>query len=297
LLPADHRPTLRLPFGAPSCCPDRLTPISSRGVGPVARVSPDAWPSRPSVSFAPSCEGPMRVHSRPRTEARHLRLSDANPKVMFRPRGFSPPRRVSPRKGSQACCILQPTLGFATFHTDQPKPAAIPATRPPLEGCSQPPVVLRSPGALAPLAFALADSEPKASLLTRSERLVARSAPTRRYPCGWSVTSAFVSKSRRPILPGLLSPLRGHAVTVADRPPPSPGKSCRHAHRRCPGRTRGRLARCRCRRSRAVNRPATSVRFWTSKNAPRSIPLGRARSPNSVRPFGLPQLDGSYPDP
>jgi hypothetical protein len=116
LLPADRRPTLRLPFGAPSRCPDRLTPASSPGVGPVARVSPDAWPSRPSVSFAPSCEGPMRVHSRLWAEAHDLRLSDANPKVLFRPRGFSPPRRFSPRYGAQACCILLPTLGFVPFH-------------------------------------------------------------------------------------------------------------------------------------------------------------------------------------
>jgi len=100
-----------------------------------------------------------RVHSRQRTEARHLRPPDANPEVLFRPRGFSPPRRVSPRSGAQACCILPPTMGFATFHADQPKPAAIPATRPPLEGLSHPPVVLRSPGALAPVAFDLAESD------------------------------------------------------------------------------------------------------------------------------------------
>jgi hypothetical protein len=49
-------------------------------------------------------------------QAHHLRPRDANPEVPFRPRGFSPPRRVSPRKGWQACCILQPTLGFVPFH-------------------------------------------------------------------------------------------------------------------------------------------------------------------------------------
>jgi len=159
LLTANHGPTLRLLCGAPSCCPDRLTPASSPGVGPVARVAPNAWPHRPSVSFAPSCEGPSRVNSQ-RNRSNRFRPPDANPEVPFRPRGISPPRRLSPRNDSQACCILQPTLGFASFHTDQPKPAAIPATRPPLEGISHLPVVLRSPGALAPLAFALADSEP-----------------------------------------------------------------------------------------------------------------------------------------
>lgn len=46
------------------------------------------------------------------------RLPDANLEVSFRPRGFSPPRRFSPRCGSQACCILLPIVGFASFHTD-----------------------------------------------------------------------------------------------------------------------------------------------------------------------------------
>jgi len=46
-----------------------------------------------------------------------LSASGCHPEVLFRPRGISPPRRLSPRNDSQACCILQPTLGFATFHT------------------------------------------------------------------------------------------------------------------------------------------------------------------------------------
>jgi hypothetical protein len=45
---------------------------------------------------------------------------------------------------------------FTRTSRSQPK---IPATRPPLEGLSQPLVVLRSPGALAPLAFDLADAD------------------------------------------------------------------------------------------------------------------------------------------
>ena len=150
----------------------------------------------------------MRVHSRPWTKVHHLRPRDANPEVPFRPRGFSPPRRVSPRKGSQACCILQPTLGFATFHTDQPKPAAIPATRPPLEGFSHPLVALRSPGALAPLAFALADPY-RPAIAGETARLVTRPAPSRHCPRGWSVTFGLLAERERPVLPGLLSPLRG----------------------------------------------------------------------------------------
>lgn len=51
-------PLFGSPTEPPSCCPDRLTPASSPGVGPVVRVAPNAWPHRPSVGFAPSCEGP-----------------------------------------------------------------------------------------------------------------------------------------------------------------------------------------------------------------------------------------------
>jgi len=45
-----------------------------------------------------------------------LSASGCHPEVSFRPRGFSPPRRFSPRYGAQACCILLPTLGFVPFH-------------------------------------------------------------------------------------------------------------------------------------------------------------------------------------
>jgi hypothetical protein len=46
---AGRRPSLRLHFGAPVCCPDRLTPISSPGVGRGRRVTPAASARRPSV--------------------------------------------------------------------------------------------------------------------------------------------------------------------------------------------------------------------------------------------------------
>jgi len=63
--------------------------------------------------------------------------------------------------------LLHPAAdpGVRLVSHDQPKPTAIPATRPPLEGSSHPLVALRSPGALAPLAFTLADSVPSTPLL------------------------------------------------------------------------------------------------------------------------------------
>jgi hypothetical protein len=118
------------------------------------RLTPGIWPLAPPSALHLLAKDRPRVHSRPWASPSPS-ASGNHPEVLFRPRGFSPPRRVSPRSGSQACCILQPTLGFAAFHAHQPKLATILATRPPLEGCSHPLVVLRSPGALAPVAFAL----------------------------------------------------------------------------------------------------------------------------------------------
>jgi hypothetical protein len=34
----------------------------------------------------------------------------------FRPRGFAPPRRFSPRQGSRVCCAPLPVMRFAAFH-------------------------------------------------------------------------------------------------------------------------------------------------------------------------------------
>lgn len=134
------------------------------------RFAPDTWPLAPPSALhllaKDRCASTPGHGTSPSPSA-----SGCHPEVPFRPRGFSPPRRVSPRKGSQACCILQPTLGFAAFHADQPKPATIPATRPPLEGCSPPLVALRSPGALAPLAFDLAEIRTGSPLLVRPARL------------------------------------------------------------------------------------------------------------------------------
>jgi hypothetical protein len=57
-----------------------------------------ARPLRP-----PTLAGPW-----PRFEATSL-------EILFRPRGFAPPRRVPPRAELRACCIPLPILGFAAF--------------------------------------------------------------------------------------------------------------------------------------------------------------------------------------
>jgi hypothetical protein len=252
LLLADHRPTLRLPSGAPACCPDRLTPASSPGVGPTPGLhrAPGPSPLRRLCTFF---RRTVRASTPGHGTSPSPSASGCHPEVPFRPRGFSPPRRVSPRSGSQACCILQPTLGFAAFHTDRPKPAAILATRPPLEGCSHPLVALRSPGALAPLAFALERNALGTSLLTRPERPETRPAPSRHCPRGWSVTFALLAERRTPC-PSWASVSssrsrrprgRAHRPVTGERSATRPPSLLRGTEE-----PRNRLARCRRRRSR-----------------------------------------------
>jgi hypothetical protein len=75
----------------------------------------------PSSSSRLLLEVPLRrfsvrsVHSQPRIETRDLRLPRATERVSFRPRGFSPPRRLSPDRRRERYCSSQPTMGFTVF--------------------------------------------------------------------------------------------------------------------------------------------------------------------------------------
>jgi len=86
--------------------------------------------------------------------AAFLRPDGAIRQVMFRPRGFSPPRRLAPLVGTRACCIPMPAMGSAAFpapatllphagrgqcEVDWGDPGVIPATRfVPFEGFPSP---------------------------------------------------------------------------------------------------------------------------------------------------------------
>lgn len=76
-------------------------------------------PLRRARPRSPLPDAPLRVHPSGR------RLPTP---TMFRPRGFSPPRRFSPRAGLRACCIPLPVLGFAAFRKTRHQR---PATEPP----------------------------------------------------------------------------------------------------------------------------------------------------------------------
>jgi len=116
-----------------------------------------AWiPSSPGVRrFCPFVDVPA---VRPLPGIRRSRSVPTEPSVdiPFRPRGFAPPRRFSPRDGSRACCIPLPTMGFVPFPALQSED--LPVSRNvyhPSKNSPDPPWAPRSPGALAPLMFLL----------------------------------------------------------------------------------------------------------------------------------------------
>jgi hypothetical protein len=87
---------------------------SSRPSSRTHLVSPgrDRTPTLGFSKFAPpSCSFPEGVSRGPASAS--ARCCQAP--CVFRPRGFSPPRRLPPPGRSQACCILLPTMGFIGF--------------------------------------------------------------------------------------------------------------------------------------------------------------------------------------
>lgn len=175
------------------------------------------------------------------TPGRSLRrLSDHRPirateSVSFRPRGFSPPRRLSPTLRRRRCCSLLPILGFAAFRRRARRlPAArrrwlepdavLPATLSPLEGS---PRQLRLPRSPPPprraTAFTLGLALPTGLLLTLCRcRLQACSVlPWASVPPSVPGTQRSVGNPLlAPDCPGASAFLVGRAARMA-RPGPS----------------------------------------------------------------------------
>jgi hypothetical protein len=107
---------LRFVFRALATSPEPTLPIPVREWS--AETSLDLVP--PLLAL-PACS-PLRrvtlVRPLPDTAAssRAFRARGSTPRLMFRPRGLSPPRRLSPHQGLRVCCAPLPTLGFAAFH-------------------------------------------------------------------------------------------------------------------------------------------------------------------------------------
>jgi len=255
LLRADHRPSLWLHFGAPVYRPARLTPSASHGVGRRKPARTGTSAPRPSIDHPlrdASREVTVRVNSRMGSKLLILRLRDANPEVMFRPRGFAPPRRLAPRDGSRACCIPLPTMGFVSFPARQPEDLRISRDAyHPSKNSPDPPWALRSPGALAPLMFLLVPpvSSPRYRFRHRGSGGIVEAATFEAF----SVESVrnVVARFRAPApCPSWASDSSSRSPrTVACRATPSPGLDFRRAHRpRYRSKLRKhRLARCQLR--------------------------------------------------
>jgi hypothetical protein len=94
---------LWFPSRAPLSCGPALT-------GLLSWDSSGRTLTRSSPCTAPSSTWPRRVHSHPMSPS-----GFGSELFLFRPRGFSPPRRFPPRRNVRACCIPLPILEFTAF--------------------------------------------------------------------------------------------------------------------------------------------------------------------------------------
>jgi hypothetical protein len=129
---------------------DAYSAFGDASRGTRSSVELDASP-RVLLGVASPSTSPSGVHSRaPKCPS----AGRSHPSCSFRPRGFSPPRRLPPPDGSQACCIPQPTMRFVAF--SRPGTACPPclrrvfATHSPPERFPAPTAVRTSPCADAP---------------------------------------------------------------------------------------------------------------------------------------------------
>jgi hypothetical protein len=89
------------------------------GLSRARRLSarPETLPLLGFVTNRPSTDVTSCVRSGGGPEGPATGLSCGYPPPdALRPRGFAPPRRLHPQKGSRACCIPLPVVGFAAFH-------------------------------------------------------------------------------------------------------------------------------------------------------------------------------------
>ena len=263
------KPTVDPPFGSTSELPSAARTGSRRspllGLDEAGRVAPSASARRPSVDrpfgrlFRGHRARPLPEQDfRPVPSASGCHSRSPVPSSWFRTTStaFSARRLAG---------LLHPAADPGVRLVSCPAETAhSPRRYLPSKNVTHPPSALRSPGALAPLMFPL----------LRGCHL---RGCFRRISLG----------QRRPlldadalVLPGLLFPLRGSREIVFPLVPSLP-RAGRGDEPTVVGREASfltRLARYPNPRCKSVNRPATSMRFWTSKNVPKSILFGRARS-------------------
>jgi len=199
-------------------------PAASRGVGvchTVTRLAPALRPSADTPAARPL----------PVTGAT-FGLEATSLEVPFRPRGFSPPRRFSPRDGSQVCCTLQPALGFATFRIvksvsqfrERSRSATTPRRTPPPQSRDAVTRARCLPDVLPPSSTerTLAGTTGRKLEAVAFEALICEVVLDRAACCHSAPSCSFLG----------FSPLRGFDAAVSRPPALSPGRETRNARRR-----------------------------------------------------------------
>jgi hypothetical protein len=125
--PSQHPPPrLHLAFGAPDVERNHPQPVIRANADQRTSHGPVSLGLDPSKSPPPAC--PRRFTPGTLPDATKRVRDDGqrafgpwlpSHSVLFRPRGFSPPRRFSPHRGARACCVPVPDMGFAAFHVHQ----------------------------------------------------------------------------------------------------------------------------------------------------------------------------------
>jgi len=213
----------RAPLQSPPIAPAG-EPASSRGVGgyqTVTRLTPALCPSTDTSAARPL----------PVTGAT-IGLEATSLEVPFRPRGFSPPRRFSPRDGSQVCCTLQPAMGFASFRIVKSVSQLrghSPQALPPLEGHHHLKAATRSPAPVPPWRSSSISTQPHRCRWDRArteavtfEALIREVVLDGAACCHSAPSCSFLG----------FHPLRGAAAAVSRPPALSPGREAGSARRR-----------------------------------------------------------------
>jgi len=95
----------------PEGCPDRSAHCTAS-----SRHRRRTDPRGPLHRHGAGASTPGAATSLARDRSRLLRHPAATRDVTFRPRGFSPPRRLAPHRPSRVCCAPLPVMGFDAFH-------------------------------------------------------------------------------------------------------------------------------------------------------------------------------------
>jgi len=113
-----HRPSLRLHFGALVHCPARLTPSSSHGVGPRKPACTGTSAPRPSIDHSLAGRLSRGHRTRPLPDgkqASHPSASGYQSRSHVPSSWFRTTSTACSARGSRACCIPLPTMGFVSF--------------------------------------------------------------------------------------------------------------------------------------------------------------------------------------